>query len=134
LINIQDAAIVTWHEDRDKPKMKQLDSLSSTRRFNDAFWGVLFSVVFTDYFFSMPAAASNGILTSQFSTYGISSEFIIEIQRWLNAGCSALVLLLGDEELDKLLLRFEGQSIEVISVQLTSKQEEGLYSVFGNER
>jgi hypothetical protein len=42
--------------------------------------------------------------------------------------------MLGDDELDKLLLRFEGQSIEVISVQLTSKQEEGLYSVFGNER
>jgi len=40
LINVQDAAVVTWPVDKKKPKTRQLKSLTGAGALGGAFWGM----------------------------------------------------------------------------------------------
>ena len=46
LINIQDAAVVSWEEGKKKPKTRQLNNLAGAGALGGAFWGMLFGLLF----------------------------------------------------------------------------------------
>ena len=46
LINLHDAAIVTWPEGKKKPKTEQLHNLAGVGALSGAFWGMLFGLIF----------------------------------------------------------------------------------------
>ena len=46
LITVQDAAIVTWPEDKKKPKTRHLSDLTGAGALGGAFWGFLFGLIF----------------------------------------------------------------------------------------
>ena len=46
LIQIRDAAIVTWPADKKKPKTKQLHNLAGAGALSGAFWGWFFGILF----------------------------------------------------------------------------------------
>ncbi|MGW8251610.1 MAG: DUF1269 domain-containing protein, partial [Anaerolineales bacterium] len=62
LINIQDAAIVTWPEGKSKPKTKQLFSMAGMGALQGAFWGMLFGLIFFVPFFGLAVGAAMGAL------------------------------------------------------------------------
>ncbi len=45
LIDVQDAAIVTWPEGKKKPQTKQLHDLAKQGAMSGAFWGFLFGLI-----------------------------------------------------------------------------------------
>ena len=64
LIEVQDAAIVTWPQGKKQPKTQQLHSLTGQGALMGAFWGMLFGLIFFIPFFgavttarSLPATA-----------------------------------------------------------------------------
>jgi uncharacterized membrane protein len=46
LLQLDDAAIVTWPEDRKKPKTEQLQSMAAMGALGGSFWGLLFGLLF----------------------------------------------------------------------------------------
>src|ERR687897_3322934 len=46
LITLQDAAVVSWPQDRKKPKTRQLHSMGGALALGGAFWGFLFGMIF----------------------------------------------------------------------------------------
>jgi len=46
LIQVQDAAVVSWEPGRKKPKTRELHSMKKTGALGGGFWGLLFGLIF----------------------------------------------------------------------------------------
>ena len=62
LIEIQDAAIVSWKEGKKKPKTQQAVNLVAAGSLDGAFWGFLFGLIFFVPLFGMVVGATAGAL------------------------------------------------------------------------
>ena len=131
LINLHDAAIVTWPEGKKKPKTKQLTDLAGVGALDGAFWGMLFGLIFFVPFFGMAVGAAMGALSGKFSDYGIDDDFIKSAQAQITEGTSALFILVrkatGDKVLDR--LKQKGFKGKVLQTSLTVDKEEELRKV-----
>ena len=131
LINLQDAAIVTWPEGKKKPKTKQLANLAGLGALDGAFWGMLFGLIFFVPFFGMAIGAAMGALAGKFTDYGIDDDFIKSVQGKVTEGTSALFLMTSDAVLDKVADAFKGIEFEIVTTNLSNEEEEELREAFG---
>jgi len=133
LIKLQDAAIVTWPQGKDKPKTKQLVDMAGMGAMQGAFWGMLFGLIFFVPFFGLAIGAAMGALGGKMADYGIDDNFIKQIREKVTEGTSALFLLTSDAVQDKVLDELKGFKFELIASNLTKEQEEQLIAAFGEE-
>jgi len=133
LIEVQDAAIVTWPQGAKKPKTQQLHSLTSTGALQGAFWGMLFGLIFFIPFFGLAVGAAMGVLMAKFNDYGIDDNFIRQTRAKVNEGTSALFLLTSGAVEDKVVAALKGQTFEILSMNLPKEQEDELRAAFGAE-
>ncbi|MGW8249535.1 MAG: DUF1269 domain-containing protein [Anaerolineales bacterium] len=131
LIQVQDAATVTWPEGKDKPKTKQAVNLAGLGAMQGAFWGMLFGLIFFVPFFGLAVGAAMGALTGKFSDYGIDDNFIKEVRNKVTPGTSALFLLTSGAVMDKIAEAFKGTEMDLIQSNLTAEQEAQLKEAFG---
>jgi uncharacterized membrane protein len=130
IIELQDAAIVTWPEGRKSPKTKQLVSLAGVGGLQGAFWGMLFGMIFFVPFFGMALGAAMGALGGHFGDYGIDDAFINEIRKQVTEGTSALFLMTGRAVVDKVVEEMKGLDFEIIATNLSKEEEEKLQAAF----
>jgi uncharacterized membrane protein len=131
LIQLQDAAIVTWPVGKKKPQTKQLTSMAGIGALDGAFWGFLFGLIFFVPFFGLAVGAAFGALAGKMSDYGISDDFIKKVRSQVTEGTSALFLLTSGAVQDKLQERLKGQQhFEIISSNLSAEQEQALREAF----
>ena len=130
LIEIQDAAIVTWKEGKKKPKTKQAVNLVASGSLDGAFWGFLFGLIFFVPLFGMVVGAAAGALSGSFADYGIDDDFIKKVREKVTEGTSALFLLTGQVTVDKVEDIFKDRKAELIQSNLTKEQEEKLQEHF----
>jgi uncharacterized membrane protein len=130
LIQLQDAAIVTWPVGKKKPQTKQLTSMAGIGALDGAFWGFLFGLIFFVPFFGLAVGAAFGALAGKMSDYGISDDFIKQVRAQVTEGTSALFLLTSGAVMDKLQERLKGQHFELISSNLSEEQEAALRASF----
>ncbi len=130
LIEIQDAAIVTWKEGKKKPKTKQAVNLVASGSLDGAFWGFLFGLIFFVPLFGMVVGAAAGALSGSFADYGIDDDFIKKVREKVTEGTSALFLLTGQVTVDKVEDIFKDSKAELIQSNLTKEQEEKLQEHF----
>ncbi len=80
LIQVQDAAIVSWPAGKKKPNTSNHGSLTGAGALSGAFWGMLFGLIF---FVPSSAwrSAAHGALSGKFADYGINDNFIKEVRR-----------------------------------------------------
>jgi uncharacterized membrane protein len=130
LIQLIDAAIVTWPAENRRPRTKQLVSLSGTGVLQGAFWGMLFGLIFFNPFFDLAAGVDAGGLCDAFDCFGIDNDFIQQTQTKITIGTSALFLLTSDAVVDKVADEFKGQDLEIISTDISNEQEQALKIVF----
>jgi uncharacterized membrane protein len=130
LINLHDAAIVTWPEGKKKPKTKQLADLAGIGALDGAFWGMLFGLIFFVPFFGLAVGAAMGALSGKFSDYGIDDDFIKSVQGQVTEGTSALFLLTSGAVMDKVADAAKGLDFEVIASNLSKEQEDELRAAF----
>jgi len=133
LIQVQDAAVVTWPQGAKKPKTKQLHNLAGKGAMDGAFWGMLFGLIFFVPFFGLAIGAAMGALAGHFADYGIDDKFIKQTREQITEGTSALFLLTSGGVEDKLLEALKGEKFEVISTSLPKEQEDKLRAAFSGE-
>ncbi len=133
LIEIQDAAIVTWPPGAKKPKTEQLHSLTGQGALIGAFWGMLFGLLFFIPFFGLAVGAALGALTGKFNDYGIDDNFIKQTREKVTEGTSALFLLTSGAVQDKVVEAMKGQTFEILSTNLPKEKEDELRAAFSAE-
>ena len=131
LIEVQDAAIVTWPQGKQKPQTQQLHSLTGQGALMGAFWGMLFGLIFFVPFFGLAIGAAMGALSGKFADYGIDDNFIKQTREKVTEGTSALSLLTSGAVLDKVAEAVKGQKFEIISTNLSKEQEDQLRATLG---
>jgi len=133
LIEVQDAAIVTWPQGRKKPRTEQLHSLAGEGALTGAFWGMLFGLIFFVPFFGLAVGAAMGALSGKFADYGIDDTFIAQSREQVTEGTSALFLLTSGAVQDKVVEAMKGQTFEILSTNLPKEKEDELRAAFGAE-
>jgi uncharacterized membrane protein len=133
LIEIVDAATVSWSVGKKKPKTKQALNLTSASALDGAFWGMLFGLIFFIPLFGMAIGAAMGALTGHFADYGIDDDFIKKVQGKVTEGTSALFLLSEKATLDKVSEAFAGEEMDLIESNLSHEQEATLREHFSVE-
>src|SRR6476660_9151619 len=69
IVQLQDAAIVTWPIGKKKPQTKQLNNLTGAGALDGAFWGLLFGLLFFVPFLGLAIGAAFGALAGKMSDY-----------------------------------------------------------------
>ncbi len=133
LINLHDAAIVTWPEGKKKPKTKHLSNLTGAGAFSGAFWGLLFGLIFFIPIFGMVVGAAMGALAGSMAHVGISEDFIKSIRSKVTEGTSALFLMTSDAVEDKVADAMKQFKFEIIATNLSAEEEKKLHETFAEE-
>ena len=133
LIEIKDAATVSWAVGKKKPKTKQAVNLAGLGALDGAFWGLLFGLIFFCPIFGIAVGASMGALSGSLGDYGINDNFINDVKSKVTEGTSALFLFTGDVTLDKVEDALGGVSAELIQSNLTHEEEAKLKEHFSPE-
>jgi len=130
LLQIVDAAIVTWPKGKKKPKTRQVP-LGALGALDGAFWGMLIGFIFFVPFFGMALGATMGALGGHFADHGINDDFIKQVRAKVTEGTSGLFLLLGAVTTDKVVEAFKSAPhFELIASNLTHDQENRLKEAF----
>src|SRR3954453_5706134 len=133
LIQIHDAAIVTYPEGAKKPKTRQLRSLTGAGALGGAFWGMLFGLIFFVPLLGLAIGAGMGAMTGSMTDVGIDDSFIKRMRAEIQPGTSAMFLLTTGAVVDKVKAAFAGQDIVLVESNLSGEQEDRLREVFAEE-
>ena len=133
LLELQDAAIVSWPEGANKPKTRQALNTAGAGALSGAFWGMLFGLIFLVPFLGLAIGAAMGALAGKMSDVGINDEFIKQVREKVTPGTSALFLLTQNVTVDKVSAALAGMNMELIQSNLTAEQEAQLRTAFGEE-
>ena len=134
LINVQDAAVVSWEVGKKKPKTRQLSGLAGAGALGGAFWGLLFGLLFFIPLLGAAIGAGIGAMTGAMTDVGIDDSFINSVKERVTPGTSALFLLTSDAVMDRIKGEFPNMgNAELIASNLSAEQEDKLREVFAEE-
>ena len=91
LIQIHDAAIVSYPAGARKPKTRQLASLAGAGALGGAFWGMLFGLIFFIPLLGLAIGAGIGALTASMTDVGIDDSFIKRMREEIQPGTRIFV-------------------------------------------
>jgi uncharacterized membrane protein len=130
LIQVHDAATVTWPADKKKPKTKQANNLTGAGALDGAFWGMLFGLLFFVPFLGAAVGAAAGALGASLVDVGIDDDFIATVREKVTPGTSALFVLTSDAVPDRVHDAFAGQKPELLATNLSKDEESKLREAF----
>ena len=133
LIQVHDAAVVSWEQGQKKPKTHELHSTTKIGALGGAFWGMLFGLIFFIPILGLAIGAASGALMASMTDAGISDSFIKNVRDKVTPGTSALFLLSSDAVMDKVKAEFADTDAELIQTNLTEEQDARLRAAFANE-
>ena len=134
MINLEDAAVVSWPQGNKKPTTRQLHSTASAGALGGAFWGFLFGLIFFVPFLGAAIGAGMGALTGSMADVGIDDDFINQVREKVTEGTSALFALTsGATAPDKVIDELKQYDFEIISTNLPEEQENKLREAFAQE-
>jgi uncharacterized membrane protein len=133
LIQVQDAAVVSWEPGKKKPKTSEMHETGAAGALGGGFWGLLFGLIFFIPLLGLAIGAAAGALLGSMSDVGINDQFIKSVRKEVTPGTSALFLLSSDGVLDRLKGEFEGTEAELVSTNLSTEQEAKLREAFAHE-
>jgi uncharacterized membrane protein len=133
LIQVIDAAVVSWELGKRKPSTRELHGATRAGALGGGFWGLLFGLIFFIPVLGLAIGAATGALIGSMADVGISDSFIREVRQKVTPGTSALFLLSSDAIFDRVAERFEGSGAELVSTNLSSEQEAKLRAAFSED-
>jgi len=133
LIQVHDAAVVSWEAGRKKPKTEQMHDTRKGGALGGGFWGLLFGLIFFIPILGLAIGAAAGALFASMTDAGISESFVKNVRAKVKPGTSALFLLSSNAVFDKVQAEFDGTEAELIQTNLTQEQDARLRAAFGNE-
>ena len=132
LIQIHDAAVVSWPAGKKRPRTDNYGSLVGRGMVSGAFWGMLFGIIFFVPLFGIAVGAAMGALSGKFNDYGINDSFISKVRQEVTEGTSALFLLTSGAVRDRIADELKGVSFELIHSNLSNDEEAKLIEEFGS--
>jgi len=133
LIQLHDAATVSWPADKKKPKTRHLADMTGPGALGGAFWGLLFGLIFFVPLLGMAVGAAAGALGGSLSNVGIDKNFIESARDRITPGSSALFLLTSDAVYDRVRDAFKDTHAELIQTNLSQEEEQQLRETFYEE-
>lgn len=133
LIQLHDAAIVSWEEGKKKPKTRHLDNLAGAGALGGAFWGLLFGLIFFVPLLGLAVGAAAGALGGSMANVGIDKDFIDRARDRITPGSSALFLLTSGAVVDRVVDAFKGAHAELLQTNLSAEQEAQLREAFAED-
>jgi uncharacterized membrane protein len=131
LLQLMDAAVVTWPKGKKKPKTRHMGDLTAASACDGAFWGFLFGLIFFVPFLGAAFGAAMGALSGSLADYGIGKEFLDQVRNKVTEGSSALFLLVGQVTTDRVIEAFKNApKFEIIASNLSHEQEKKLKAAF----
>ena len=134
LINVQDSAIVTWPQDKKKPRTIQEHNLVGAGAMGGGFWGLLFGLIFFVPLIGLVVGAAVGALSASMVDVGIDDNFIKQVRSEVTPGTSALFVLSTDVVEDRVLDAFRSSfpDAKLIATNLSKEQEANLRQAFAD--
>lgn len=133
LIELHDAAVVTWNPGRNKPKVRQLNWSPTTGALGGSFFGLLIGLIFFVPIIGIAIGAAGGALFGTMKEAGIGNEFIENVRTKVTPGTSALFAVTSEAVFDKVMAEFRDTNAELVQTNLTDEQEARLREAFGEE-
>jgi uncharacterized membrane protein len=133
LIDVYDAAIVTWPVGKKKPKTHQLNHLAAGGSLSGLFWGLLFGLIFFVPLIGAAIGAALGAMTGALVDTGIDDEFIDSVRQQVTPGTSALFVLSDNAVVDKVSEAFAASHPHLVSTNLSDEEEAKLRAAFGDD-
>ena len=130
LIQVADAAVVSWPTGRRKPKTTQMHNLAGAGALGGSFWGLLFGLIFFVPLLGLAVGAAMGALSGSMADVGIDDAFIKDVREKVTPGTSALFALTSNVVRDKVLAALSGTRAELLSTNLSDEQEAKLRAAF----
>jgi uncharacterized membrane protein len=133
IIELEDAAVVSWPLGNKKPTIRQLHSMAGVGAVGGAFFGFLLGLIFFVPFLGAAMGAGMGALTGSLGDIGIDDDFIKQVREEVTEGTSALFTLTSEAKLDKVVDELRQYDFEIISTNLSEEQEKQLHEAFAQE-
>ncbi len=132
LIEVQDAATVSWQPDKKKPRTRQANSLTAIGALGGTFWGLLFGLLFFMPLVGVIVGAAAGAIGGALTDVGIDDDFIKEVRSKVTPGTSALFLLAQSDVPDRVVAGLKERGIhgELIQTNLSQEDEDKLREAF----
>jgi len=130
LLQLDQAVVVVRGED-DKVKIKDEPSLTGIGALGGAFWGLLVGLIFLVPAVGFVVGTVSGAIAGHFAKYGISKEYMQQIQAAIQPGQSALFILADNVKADRVVPMLQEFHPKVIRTSLTAEQEKNLRESFG---
>jgi uncharacterized membrane protein len=133
LIQVHDAAVVSWPPGAKKPKTRQAHNLAAAGAMTGAFWGMLFGLIFFVPLLGLAVGAAAGALGGSMADVGIDDSFIKRVRDSITPGTSAVFLMTSDAVVDRVVDALRGFNAELIQTNLSQEQENKLREAFAEE-
>jgi uncharacterized membrane protein len=131
VLNLVDAVEVVRHADG-KIKMKSIRNLTGAGAMGGAFWGLLVGILFLMPVFGIAVGAVSGAIAGHFAHFGVSREFLKQIEDTVKPGTSALAIIATNVTVDKAVQVLSPLHPKVIRSSLSTEQEAKLNEAFGS--
>jgi uncharacterized membrane protein len=131
VLNLVDAVEVTRRTDG-KIKLKNIRNLTGIGAMGGAFWGLIFGLLFFVPLFGVAVGAVSGAIAGHFMHFGVSKDFLKQIEDSVKPGTSALAILAANVTVDKVIQALAPLHPKVIRSSLSSEQEAKLNEAFGS--
>jgi len=130
VLNLVDAVEVVRHSDG-KIKVKNIRNLTGVGAMGGAFWGLIFGLLFFMPLFGVAVGAVSGAIAGHFMHFGVSKDYLKQIEDAVKPGTSALAILAANVTVDKVVDALNPLHPKVIRSSLSTEQEAKLNEAFG---
>ena len=113
-------------------KIKEERSLTGAGAIGGAFWGLLMGLIFLVPGLGMVVGATYGAILGHFAKYGITKEYMSQINDSIKPGQSALFILADDVKLDRVIPMLSSLHPRVLRTSLSLDQEKALREAFNS--
>jgi len=129
-VNVTDAGMLIWEPRERRPTVHWLVDVSTEPKLNEAFWCMLFGLLF--YLPLAAGLAGSRGESNRFSLaeFGISDEFCTCVRARVRPGTSVLFLLTTDATVDPVIAALHELEFTIASSNLTNSQLEALHAAF----
>jgi uncharacterized membrane protein len=113
-------------------KIKEEPRLTGVGALGGAFWGLLIGLVFFVPGLGLATGAVSGAILGHFAKYGISKDYMKQIDEAIQPGQSGLFILAEDVKVDRVVPMLASYHPRVLRTSLTMEQEAKLKEAFGS--
>ena len=130
---IGDAALVSWPRKARKPSTETLGALNGPGELWGGSWGVLLGLIFLVPIAGPAFGAAAGAFAGTLADFGVDDDFVIRVRALVTPGTSALLVLSGAAEADRLVAALADREPQVVRWTIAREHERRLLAAFGEE-